>query len=29
MHAMWANNISSLDVGRGDMGDPQVIGQDG
>jgi len=26
---MWANDISSLDVGQGDMGDLQVIGQDG
>jgi len=26
---MWANNILSLDVGQGDMGDLQVISQDG
>jgi len=26
---MWANDISSLDVSQGDMGDLQVISQDG
>jgi len=29
MRATWANDISSLDIGQGDMGDLQVIGQDG